>query len=443
MQTGRERHPGALYESAPTGHAVIASCLAMGITCYNRRMVTQSAFRGEVREALLNLYDYERLRQLPLGAWLGAEPGYAGPGTLRQVLLDAIEALRPERGTPVDTPSWRIYHILFYRFVQGMSVGEVASQLGFGERHLRRHQARAIRALADVLWQEHSERLRSVQDEGASEAAAQADSLSAELAWLESERAVQQASLAEVLAGAEGVVNRLLKARGVELDVELSASLPPLSIHPLALRQVLVNVLSYAVGRAASSRISVGGEATDMAVDLRIAFGPVASPEAHPAPDPDEEDGLSISRRLLAMCGGRLQAGPMPDGDQAIAMQIPISQRLPVLIVDDNADTAALFTRYLADSRYRPLVARNGQQALALAQEARPRAIVLDVMMPAQDGWEVLSLLKTHPLTEGIPVVVATILTERELALSLGAADFLHKPVSQAELLGTLDRLVE
>jgi CheY-like chemotaxis protein len=73
----------------------------------------------------------------------------------------------------------------------------------------------------------------------------------------------------------------------------------------------------------------------------------------------------------------------------------------------------------------------------------KPNAIILDVMMPEQDGWETLILFKAHPLTAAIPVIVVTILTDRELALSLGAADFLHKPVSREQLLAALEQVIQ
>lgn len=100
-------------------------------------MVNQTAFRQLVCEALPSLYDYERLRESPLGGWLGADPGYSGKHTLRQMLLDAIEALRPTPGTPVDASDWRTYYILRYRFVEGMRVSAVGNQLGISKRQLR------------------------------------------------------------------------------------------------------------------------------------------------------------------------------------------------------------------------------------------------------------------------------------------------------------------
>ncbi len=401
-------------------------------------MVDRSAFREQVREALLNLYDYQRLHELALGDWLEAEPGYSGPHTLRQILTEAIESLKPGHGTPVATSSWRIYHILFYRFIQGMSVAEVASQLGFGERHFRRHQARAINTLADLLWQRFAGQAEAqVAGRRDEPAAGPPVDVDANLAWLLSEPVPQQVDLGEVLLAVEGVLRHLAAAQAVEFEADIPADLPSLSIHPLALRQVLLNVLSFAIGRVPKGRIRIQARPLDTTVQLEIQLRP--GPALYAAA---EGSALSVSHQLLAMYNGSVELADAPGRPPAVTIEVPISRRLPVLIIDDNADAVRLFARYLAESRYRPVTAGSGQQGLQLARELAPSAILLDVMMPDEDGWEVLSLLKTHLATAAIPVIVATILTDQELAFSLGAAGFLRKPVSQAELLAALDRVV-
>jgi len=80
--------------------------------------------------------------------------------------------------------------------------------------------------------------------------------------------------------------------------------------------------------------------------------------------------------------------------------------------------------------------------AIALAEKLAPRTILLDVMMPEVDGWELLGRLSSHPVTADIPVVVCTILAQRDLALLMGASAFLRKPFTRGELLAVLDELV-
>jgi CheY-like chemotaxis protein len=95
----------------------------------------------------------------------------------------------------------------------------------------------------------------------------------------------------------------------------------------------------------------------------------------------------------------------------------------------------------LEGSAYRVTQVRFAARAVATARDTQPAVILLDVVLPVQDGWEVLAALRTDPLTAKIPVVVCSVLPDRELALSLGAIDFLAKPVTRVTLLQTLARV--
>jgi CheY-like chemotaxis protein len=86
--------------------------------------------------------------------------------------------------------------------------------------------------------------------------------------------------------------------------------------------------------------------------------------------------------------------------------------------------------------------AGNGRDALALARELKPRLITLDVMMPSMDGWSVLTALKADPATRDIPVVMISIVDDRQLGFALGAADYLTKPIDRSQLAAILARHV-
>jgi CheY-like chemotaxis protein len=116
-------------------------------------------------------------------------------------------------------------------------------------------------------------------------------------------------------------------------------------------------------------------------------------------------------------------------------------EQVVVFAIDDNADTLQLLQRYLAGTRYPFVGIRDPQQALALVEGLAPKIILLDVMLPGVDGWELLGRLREHPRLRGVPIVVCTILPMEQFALILGAAAFIHKPVSREALLAVLDRL--
>ena len=113
-----------------------------------------------------------------------------------------------------------------------------------------------------------------------------------------------------------------------------------------------------------------------------------------------------------------------------------------VLIVDDDPVARDLLSSSLKGKGYRIVHAGNGDEALNLARKLRPDAITLDIIMPQTDGWAVLTALKGDAELRDIPVVIVTILQDRAIGLSLGAVDFLTKPVDRARLTALLHQLL-
>jgi len=112
-----------------------------------------------------------------------------------------------------------------------------------------------------------------------------------------------------------------------------------------------------------------------------------------------------------------------------------------VLAIDDNPDILQLLQRYVSGTRYQVIGAQEVGRAFELLESRAPRIIVLDVMMPRMDGWELLRKLRGHSAARRLPIVVCTIMNQPELAYALGANAFLRKPVTQAAFLEILDRL--
>jgi CheY-like chemotaxis protein len=113
-----------------------------------------------------------------------------------------------------------------------------------------------------------------------------------------------------------------------------------------------------------------------------------------------------------------------------------------ILVVEDDPSAARLLRAYLEPEGYRVNVAGDGEQALRDAHAARPAAILLDVLLPGIDGWEVLRRLKADPGLRDIPVVIITVVDEKDVGLALGAVDYLVKPIERDALLAALGRLL-
>jgi CheY-like chemotaxis protein len=113
-----------------------------------------------------------------------------------------------------------------------------------------------------------------------------------------------------------------------------------------------------------------------------------------------------------------------------------------VLVVEDDDTAASILTRHLARAGYRTEVAYDGLEALEKARRLRPAAITLDILLPKSDGWEVLRALKGDPRSCDIPIVVVSVVDHWGHAQTLGADDYLVKPVEREVLLACLARHV-
>jgi CheY-like chemotaxis protein len=111
-----------------------------------------------------------------------------------------------------------------------------------------------------------------------------------------------------------------------------------------------------------------------------------------------------------------------------------------VLLIEDDSHAVDLIANYLGSTEHRLIRAGSGMEGIAAARQHRPRAILLDILLPDVDGWEVLRQLKADPELRSIPVVVVTVVDERKLGFALGAADYLLKPIDKDALLRALDR---
>jgi adenylate cyclase len=113
-----------------------------------------------------------------------------------------------------------------------------------------------------------------------------------------------------------------------------------------------------------------------------------------------------------------------------------------VLIIDDDPTVSELMKRQLIKENYKVVVAPNGKEGIRLARDLKPDVITLDILMPEMDGWSVLRTLKADPEVSDIPVIMASILDEKNKGFSLGAADFLSKPVQKEYLMKSIRNLI-
>jgi signal transduction histidine kinase/CheY-like chemotaxis protein len=164
--------------------------------------------------------------------------------------------------------------------------------------------------------------------------------------------------------------------------------------------------------------------------------------------------GLTITKTFCRMMGGDVALTSEPGKGTTFTIRLPTEVRepkaesaaasessaapnmegTPVLVVDDDADTRQVLKRFLNRKGFPVECASSGEEGLRLARELHPMAIILDVMMPGMDGWAVLSTLKSEEEVKDIPVVMLTIVDDKNLGYALGATDYLIKPVDRDRL---------
>jgi CheY-like chemotaxis protein len=165
--------------------------------------------------------------------------------------------------------------------------------------------------------------------------------------------------------------------------------------------------------------------------------------------------GLAITKHFCLMLGGDVIVHSELGEGSTFVVTLPavypvVDETLPperaegtagtVLVIDDERATHNLLERELGARGYRVVHAAGGREGLRLAREMRPDAITLDIIMPELDGWAVLRELKADTDLRSIPVVLVTVLGDREMGYALGAADYLTKPIDPDALLGVLGR---
>jgi signal transduction histidine kinase/DNA-binding response OmpR family regulator len=173
--------------------------------------------------------------------------------------------------------------------------------------------------------------------------------------------------------------------------------------------------------------------------------------------------GLAITRQFCEFMGGTVEVQSEPGKGSTFTMRLPANVTRPktaeprrsspsstvssngpcVLVIDDDPNAHRLIERTLKDEGYSLHFASNARDGLRLARELHPAAITLDVMMPETDGWSVLSSLKADPALARIPVIMVTIVSEKEMGFALGASEYLRKPIDRNELILVLKRLLK
>ena len=265
----------------------------------------------------------------------------------------------------------------------------------------------------------------------------------------------------------------LVEKKSQSLRIELAENLPPLIADPFRIKQVLINLLGNANkftpegGHITLSCRLADPETmifsvTDTGIgikpeDQEIIFEEFRQSSSVSVGEAEGTGlGLTISKRLVEMHGGHIWVDSEYGVGSTFSFLLPISSKAKsgaardtivlsetktVLVVEDDRQFNNLLSFYLRQEGYIPVQHYTGTNVLERVLELRPDIITLDLKLPARNGWEVLRILKSNARTKDIPVLVISVVEDGELALQLGATDYLVKPVRRHDIQNLLDRL--
>lgn len=391
--------------------------------------IAKEDFNNQIRQAMQNLHDFAYLQKLPLTGLMRAPTGTLDQAVrrLRSEILDAIESLNPPGNMPARAKERRPYVLLYGHYVQGVTTAELAEELAISIRQLRREHARAVDAVVDFLWVKLSDSLAA----SAGEPADPPDVTDTETEQLINQAQVEDINLNDLVNGVLATLTPLAGSRKVTLANALPESLPLARANRVVLRQAMLGLVSFAIQRFSCGEVVIKSNGDP---DARLwvqasGTGQMGEPS---------RVGLEVSRKLVASLGGAVKMVETGGSWQA-EISLPAAEEIPLLVMDDNAGLIELYRRYLARRGYRVFEAHTSNEVIDIAEKQPLRLIILDVMMPEQDGWEVLQRLKNAPAVQSVPVMICSVLDETGIAQALGASDYLRKPVTQEALLAKVE----
>ena len=384
-----------------------------------------------LRQALDNLYDTYAIQRSPLADLFGQKQmtRLLKGQNLRKVLLQCIQSLG-ETKLPNSSPDWLAYRILELRYLDGLPGDEIAVELSISKSQFFRDQAQAVNLLADIVWDRY-QALASIPADPMP--LSEKNLARAEAKRLSDQSTREVVDLNQLVEDLHSTLEMLGQPGFLKPGIRAGHNVLLPSANRVMLRQAVLILCGWAASRYPHGQLTLETFRRSGSMGLALQV----SGEAGGVPAADDRS-IDIAGELLASLGGKLIIAEQPGAWQA---SLEWSNAEPVvLVVDDDADILALFRRYLTGYPWQVLAPANGAEAPKLIETIRPAVVMLDVMMPQVDGWELLAAIKSNPATRDIPVIVCSVLKSPALAIKLGAAAYLPKPVSQQALIEALAR---
>jgi signal transduction histidine kinase/CheY-like chemotaxis protein len=292
---------------------------------------------------------------------------------------------------------------------------------------------------------------------------------------------VERIVLRDAIGEVKSLVAPLIEKNGNTLVIECADDIGALRTDLTKLKQCLINLLSNAAKFTKGGQVTLkvarrdGGEGfshVSFAVkDSGIGMTPEQLGRLFQAFTQADSSttrnfggtglGLTITRHFVTMMGGIIDVTSAPGEGSTFTIDLPdragirpvdddvidvddgmrAASAITVLIVDDDDTVHDVLSATLGREGYLLLHARDGAEALTIMRRTPPDVVTLDVQMPKVDGWSVLGVMKSDPELQNIPVVMLTVVDDRNLGFSLGASEFMTKPIDRARLTALVRKL--
>jgi CheY-like chemotaxis protein/predicted DNA-binding protein (UPF0251 family) len=391
-------------------------------------MITFDEFKQELQEALSHLHDPDYAASEKLCAVIGYDLQDRSP-SIQSTILRAIEQLEPPLDTPSSALTKQTYDLLHNRFVLELTQEETAYQLDVSRRTINRMQHRAVHTLAGALWERGQ-----ATEEGASDIQSLdwRSQVQRELDSLQARAPDALADVEETIGSVMGFMEPLVAKLGMRMEVKSVQPGLVAAVHPVLLQQVLISAVKRLASHISDGQIAIYARLEDGNAKITLTGNAAV------------QGGLSESDLMedIPMSRGMLLEACVDGSQIFVWITVPAPSKVTVLVVDDNEDMARFYRDCTIGTTYHIVHTAQGSGLPEIVEATNPDVIVLDVMLPDIDGWRLLMRLREAPETRSIPVIVCSVIREEDLALSLGAAGYLAKPVRPRQFVQALDRVV-
>jgi signal transduction histidine kinase/CheY-like chemotaxis protein len=293
--------------------------------------------------------------------------------------------------------------------------------------------------------------------------------------------------LTTVIHDVSNMTKALLEGKPLKYEVKLYANEEILiKSDPMKLKQILINLISNAIKYSERGTIRLSVDRLDQEYCLKLQDEGIGISNENISNIFDEFRqvdgsytrkvggtglGLSITKKFTEMLGGRIEVNSAPDVGSCFTIYLPVNspgtdtqensteavkktsesgmdktgyekaidiggQKKTIVCVDDDASVQRLYNQYLREQGFLVVTLSGKEDVVSKIREMKPDVVLLDIMLPNKDGWDILMELKAEIATREIPVIISSVLSEKNLAYRMKADEYLVKPVTQEELIG-------